>query len=97
MNEQQQIESKLRELLPELTSRFNIEKLGYFGSLANGNFSDKSDIDILVHFNKPIGWEFFDLQELLENCLKRKVDLISDKGLRTQLRENILNQVKYIR
>ncbi|OGU13343.1 MAG: hypothetical protein A2X61_14665 [Ignavibacteria bacterium GWB2_35_12] len=76
MNEPQEIESKLKELMPELIEKFHIEKLGYF--------------------NKPIGWEFFDLQDLLETHLKRKIDLVSIKALKEQIRESILNQVKYV-
>ena len=55
-----------------------------------------SDIDILVHFSKPLGWEFFDLQDLLEKELELKVDLVSEKALKEQLRQIILNSVKYI-
>ncbi len=82
MNEHQEIELKLKKLMPELIEKFHIEKLGYFGSFADGSYTDNSDVDILVHFRKPIGWEFFDLQDLLETHLKRKIDLVSVKALK---------------
>lgn len=93
---QKDIENKLIALKPTLSSRFYVDKIGYFGSFARNEQSDKSDIDIIVSFNKPIGWAFFDLQELLEKELGRKVDLISIKALKEQLKEIILREVKYV-
>lgn len=93
---QKDIENKLIALKPTLSSRFYVDKIGYFGSFARNEQSDKSDIDIIVSFNKPIGWAFFDLLELLEKELGRKVDLISIKALKEQLKEIILREVKYV-
>jgi predicted nucleotidyltransferase len=90
------IENKLRELKPFLYQKYFVEKIGYFGSYARSEQNEHSDIDILVSFKKPLGWEFFDLQEFLENELKIKVDLVSEKGLKEQLRQTILNNVKYV-
>ena len=91
-----EIENKLILLKPELTNRFHVYRIGYFGSFAANKQQKNSDIDILVEFSRPIGWEFFDLQELLEKELNRKVDLVSVNALKKQLREIILNQVKYV-
>ena len=90
------IENKLRELKPFLYQKYFVEKIGYFGSYARSEQNQNSDIDILVSLKKPLGWEFFDLQEFLENELKIKVDLVSEKALKEQLRQIILNNVKYI-
>ena len=90
------IENKLKELKPILYQKYFVEKIGYFGSYARSEQNQNSDIDILVSLKKPLGWEFFDLQEFLENELKIKVDLVSEKALKEQLRQIILNNVKYI-
>lgn len=90
------IENKLKELKPVLSKKYNVDKIGYFGSFSRNEQTKDSDIDILVSFKKQIGWEFFDLQELLEHELQLKVDLVSDKALKEQLKEIILNSVKYI-
>jgi predicted nucleotidyltransferase len=90
------IENKLRELKPFLYQKYFVEKIGYFGSYVRSEQNEHSDIDILVSFKKPLGWEFFDLQEFLENELKLKVDLVSEKALKKQLRQSILNSVKYL-
>ena len=96
MNTQVEIESRLKALKPILSQVYNVERIGYFGSYSRNEQTIDSDIDILVYFSKPLGWEFFDLQDLLENELKLKVDLVSEKALKEQLRQIILNSVKYV-
>jgi uncharacterized protein len=93
---QKDIENKLTALKPTLSTKFYVDKIGYFGSFSRNEQTDKSDIDIIVSFNKPIGWAFFDLQELLETELGRKVDLVSIKALKEQLKDIILSEVKYV-
>ena len=93
---QVEIENRLKELKPILSKEYSVERIGYFGSYSRNEQTIDSDIDILVYFSKPLGWEFFDLQDLLEKELKLKVDLVSEKALKEQLRQIILNSVKYI-
>jgi predicted nucleotidyltransferase len=90
------IEHILRNLKPLLSDRFEVERIGYFGSFARGDQNENSDIDILVEFRRPLGWAFFDLQELLEKEFQRKVDLVSSKALKEQLRDDILRQTRYV-
>lgn len=91
-----EIEDKLRSLKAFLYEKYYVEKIGYFGSYAKNEQTQSSDIDILVSFKKPLGWEFFDLQEFLENELELKVDIVSEKALKKQLKETILNSVRYV-
>lgn len=96
MMNQKEIEKKLKNLKPILSDRFAVERIGYFGSFSRNEQTEKSDIDILVEFRKPLGWDFFDLQEFLEDELKIKVDLVSSRALKDQLKDSILKQVQYI-
>ncbi len=96
MKTRSEIEDKLRELKPLLFKRFNVDRIGYFGSYTRDEQTRDSDIDILVSFREPIGWEFFDLHDFLEHELNMKVDLVSEKALREQLRQIILSSVNYI-
>ncbi len=86
----------MKELKPVLIQNYFVDKIGYFGSFSRNEQTNDSDIDILVSFRKPIGWEFFDLLEFLENELKLKVDLVSEKALKKQLKQIILKSVKYV-
>ncbi len=90
------IECKIRDLKPVLSKKFHVDKIGYFGSYARNEQTLTSDIDILVSFRKPLGWSFFDLQDLLEQELNINVDLISINALKDQLKQDILREVKYI-
>lgn len=96
MISQQAVEDILRELKPTLSEKYSVARIGYFGSYARNEQSESSDIDILVDFRKPLGWEFFDLQDFLEKELKVKVDLVSIRALKEQLKDSILHQVKFV-
>ena len=95
MKTREDIEATLRKNIPFLKEKYNVDKIGIFGSYIRGEESKESDIDILVDFENPIGWEFIDLKEFLEEILNKKVDLITVKALKPRLRENILKEVVY--
>ena len=92
----QAIESKLKSIKPYLVNEYGIDQIGYFGSFANGDYREDSDLDILVSFKKRIGWKFFDLKEYLESVVGRKVDLVTERSLRRQWKESVLEQVIYL-
>ena len=96
MKSQIEIENKIKELKPVLFQKYYVDRIGYFGSFARNEQNNDSDIDILVSLKKPLGWEFFDLQDLLEKELELKVDLVTENALKKQLKAIILNSVKYL-
>lgn len=68
---------------PDLQRRYPISELALFGSYANGDFNENSDIDILVDFNDRIdGFDYIRLAHELEDALKYKIDLVSRKGIK---------------
>ena len=86
----------LETIKPELQSRFGVEKLGFFGSFARNEPDRKSDVDILVELREPLGWAFFEMLDFLEEKLGKPVDLTTKAGLKIQLRDQILDEVRYI-
>ena len=87
----------LKKLKPELTRKYAVSSIGLFGSIVRDDFStDNSDVDIIVDFSKPIGIEFVDLAEYLESVIKRKVDLVSQKGIKPKYFEQIQNEILYV-
>lgn len=90
------VEQRLKDLKPILASKFNVERIGYFGSYADKSQTENSDLDILVEFSKPVGWEFFTLEKFLEEKLGLKIDLVTKNALKEQLKHSILNQVRYV-
>ncbi len=90
------IESKLRNIKPLLTDKYHVSSIGYFGSYGSGEQTEKSDLDLLVEFSQPVGWEFFTLENFLEQTLGIKVDLVTPNALKSRIKESILNQVHYV-
>jgi predicted nucleotidyltransferase len=79
-----------------LTEKYGLSTIAVFGSYSRGQQNEKSDIDILVDFYKPIGIEFIDLANELEMLLKIKVDLVSKKGVKPQYLANIEEELSYV-
>ena len=71
----------LKKYKSELLEKFGVRKMYIFGSYARGEQTPESDLDILVEFEKPIGWEIADLKEYLEKILGVEVDLVSKKAV----------------
>jgi hypothetical protein len=86
----------LEKLKPELVSKYPISSIGLFGSVVRDDFTDNSDIDIIVEFNGAIGIEFITLAEELESKLKRKVDLVSKGGIKQKYLNVIEPQIIYV-
>jgi uncharacterized protein len=87
---------KLKELKPLLYKDYSVKEIGLFGSFSNETFTEESDIDLLVEFERPIGWKFFSLEIYLEKIFNRKIDLVTKNALKDQIKESILKQVNYV-
>ena len=77
--------------------RFQVRELSLFDSVLRPDFRPDSDIDLLVEFNPSASvglLQFGELQIELESILKRRVDLVSKRGLRPLVRESILRQIE---
>ena len=76
----------LKKHKTEIQQKYPVANLALFGSYARGDDTPDSDIDIMVEFNGPIGWEMVDLLEYLESLFtKMKVDLVSKAGIKPRL------------
>jgi hypothetical protein len=79
-----------------LFHKYPIKELGIFGSVARKEENADSDIDILVEFSEPVGWEIIDLASELEELLGYKVDLVSKKAVRANLMPFVLKNIVYV-
>ncbi|KGG79472.1 nucleotidyltransferase [Caloranaerobacter azorensis H53214] len=89
------IEKKLKSNKEYLIEKYHVKRIGIFGSYARGEQTECSDVDILVEFSRPIGWEFIDLKYYLEDLLNMKVDLVTVNALKPQIKDKILKEVVY--
>ncbi len=67
--------SYLKEHKNEFMEKYNVEKIGLFGSYARGEAREDSDIDIFVRM-KPDLFTMVELKEQIERDLQKKVDII---------------------
>jgi predicted nucleotidyltransferase len=78
---------------------YGIGKIGIFGSFATSAPTDKSDIDVLIEFQR--GKKDFDsymeLKFYLEQLFRRKVDLVIKEALKPRIKKYILKEVIYAR
>lgn len=88
--EKQVVLTRLKSCIEEIRQRFSVKTLAIFGSIARGDSTDNSDVDVLVVFDRKASFDLFmDLKFYLENLLGTKVDLVTDKALRPQVRRAI--------
>lgn len=76
---------KNKQAVERLCEKYDILTMHLFGSAATSEFSDTSDVDILISF-KDIPFDrytdnFFALHESLEKLFNRKVDLLTERSL----------------
>jgi len=94
MKKLKQIQGILASNKGELRKRYKVRELGIFGSYARGQQRKTSDVDILVKFSPDASlFDFVGLGNYLEDKLKIKVDVVSERGIRPELRGNIVKGV----
>ena len=74
-----------------------VKSLALFGSVARGDDRPDSYIDLLVEFQGRATFDqYTDLKFLLEDLLGRRVDLVSSRGLRPQVRSFVERDMLYV-
>lgn len=91
------IEDITRAISP-VFKKYGVKYAGLFGSQARGDARPDSDIDILVTLgDKPLSlWDFVGLKDELSECLKKPVDLLSDRAVVPYFRDYIYRDLKKI-
>lgn len=86
------IRQKRDEIL-EIASRYGARDVRIVGSVARGDVTEESDLDLIVRFEP--GRSLFDHGGLivdLEELLGVKVDVISERGMRDRFRDRVLKE-----
>ena len=74
----------------EFMHRFGARHLALFGSAARDELREDSDIDVLVEFEGPATFDgYVGLVDYLEQLLGRRVDLVTEKGLKPRARRYV--------
>ncbi|MDE6807004.1 MAG: nucleotidyltransferase domain-containing protein [Prevotella sp.] len=89
--------NKLAEFKNTFGSKFGILKIGIFGSVARGENTESSDIDIVVEIKQPTLSLMYDLKTALKTVFGCEVDLVRFREtLRPFFKANILKDVIYV-
>jgi predicted nucleotidyltransferase len=89
----QSLLQKNREQILKVAERYGAYNVRVFGSVARGEADEASDIDFLV--NLEAGRSLMDLGGLLydlQNLLGVPVDVVTENGLRTRIRERVIQE-----
>ena len=87
----------LRQQKEYLKNEFRIKRLWTFGSRMKGKANSFSDLDILVDFEK--GADLIHLMGIslfLEKKINCKIDVVSRRALRKELKSSILKEAQAI-
>jgi predicted nucleotidyltransferase len=76
---------------------YNPVRIGIFGSVARGESSPESDIDILYTFQNAVGlFNLIRMKDDLEKKLNTRIDLVSEQFVHPKLKPQIMNDLKII-
>jgi len=83
--------------LTELYRRNSVTKVGVFGSVARGEATEQSDVDLLVYFAQRKSLPaVVALERQISEILGRKVDLLTEAALSPYLRDAIKNEMAVV-
>ncbi|MFZ5808068.1 MAG: nucleotidyltransferase family protein [Chloroflexota bacterium] len=95
-----QILALLKQNQAYLSTEYGVKRIGVFGSYARGRPTDESDVDIVVEFERPIGFRFVEFAEYLERLLDRQVDVLTPAGIQgiriARVGRDIAESIEYV-
>ena len=99
MNDSSQIFAYLVKNKYRLMRKYHLTKIGVFGSIARGEESDQSDIDLIVEFDeqvKDLYWIKEQLRAEINSKFNRSVDICREKYIKPKIKDHILSQARYV-
>jgi len=70
--------------------------MGVFGSYARGEATEKSDIDIAIEIDGPMGLSFVAMADEIENLFGIKTDLIPKRSIKPEHLPHIEKDMVYV-
>ena len=83
--------SQIIKMIKPVLTRYGIHSASIVGSMAYGNNTDESDIDLVVEIDHPMSLLTFSALKIeLEELLQKRVDLLERSAIKHRLRQSIL-------
>ena len=84
----------------EVLQRYQVRRIGLFGSYVSGTPHKRSDIDLLVEFEEPTFDRFMDLTADLEKLFGKEIEILTPEGIRgiriKRVAQHITKHVRYV-
>jgi predicted nucleotidyltransferase len=91
---------KIKPEIERVCRSLPVKRLGLFGSVLSQNFSQDSDVDVLVIFDSgediDLFDKYFELKEQLEGIFKREVDLVVDKEFKNPILKESIDRTRIV-
>ncbi|NQU79895.1 MAG: nucleotidyltransferase domain-containing protein [Bacteroidetes bacterium] len=86
--------------LKKLCEKFHVAELYMFGSIAKGDFTEKSDIDFLVRFSgvNPLDYfdNYMDFKDDIQKLYSRDVDLVEIQTIKNPILKKSIDRDKIL-
>jgi len=87
----------LRRFRDKYHTKYNITKIGVFGSAVRNTMNDKSDIDIVVDLGRPDYYNLIGIKQALEEQLHYPVDIVRYRdNMNKYLKQRIDREAIYV-
>ncbi len=92
------VDERQRRALAEVCRRYGFARLEVFGSVARGDETDGSDIDVLYDLlpGRHLTWDVVDAADDLASIFGRPVDLVSRRAVHPLLRDRVEAEARAI-
>lgn len=88
---------KIKEIVVPILKKHNVKRASLFGSIVRDDYTEGSDIDILVELQEDTSLlDFIDIKLEIEDAANKKVDLVEYDMIKPALREYILSEEEAI-
>ena len=91
---------KIKPEIEKVCRKLPVKRLGLFGSALSQDFSQSSDVDVLVVFesgeNIDLFDKYFELKEQLEEVFRREVDLVVDRKFKNPVLRKSIDRTRVV-
>lgn len=95
--ELERIKNIIAKQMPILADQYHVKQLGIFGSVARGDETDASDVDVVVEYSEtPDLFDLIRLENHMAEAVGRKVDLVMKGTIKPAIRERVMNEIVYV-
>lgn len=89
--------AQIREAIAPVLRRYGISRAEIFGSVARGDATSASDVDVLVTIGRPMGMlSYVRMKRELENALGKNVDIITERNMNKFIEPHIRKDMQVV-